>query len=298
MMTRIAAAPRNSFMNCRQCPHGAAVVAIASSARSPARIAVTTANCSACMLAFKGSPGSSTFTPRYTAPEAPSAAAPTWNLDVGESPVSAPRARTRGGGPEGPGLVCAASARTRSAEITKWSVAVARATASRTNAHGSAGGTRSARSAAEALGRDEQPDFETRDDHRRCLAKGGDGVRATDAIDIGDGRPRAAFAGTPPEPPRARQRRMRAFAMGHLIFFCKSLVTFTYFRLTSTRRSYPSRGSSVPTGTERATPTRSPSQSASAAAATASRRCPGTLRSAAARASAFDVLPFLLEVER
>ena len=83
MMTRIAAAPRNSFMNCRQCPHGAAVVAIASSARSPARIAVTTANCSACMLAFKGSPGSSTFTPRYTAPEAPSAAAPTWNLDVG-----------------------------------------------------------------------------------------------------------------------------------------------------------------------------------------------------------------------
>ena len=77
MMTRIEAAPRNSFMNCRQCPHGAAVVAIASSARSPARIAVTTANCSACMLAFKGSPGSSTFTPRYTAPEAPSAAAPT-----------------------------------------------------------------------------------------------------------------------------------------------------------------------------------------------------------------------------
>mmetsp|Transcript_6331 Transcript_6331/g.25729 ORF Transcript_6331/g.25729 Transcript_6331/m.25729 type:complete len:246 (+) Transcript_6331:202-939(+) len=77
MMTRIDAAPRNSFMNCRQCPHGAAVVAIALSARSPARIAVTTANCSACMLAFKGSPGSSTFTPRYTAPEAPRAAAPT-----------------------------------------------------------------------------------------------------------------------------------------------------------------------------------------------------------------------------
>ena len=53
--------------------------------------------------------------------------------------------------------------------------------------HGSAGGAGSARSAAEALGRVEHPDFETRDDHRRCLARGGDGIRATDAIDIGDG---------------------------------------------------------------------------------------------------------------
>ena len=46
---------------------------------------------------------------------------------------------------------------------------------------------------------------------------------------------------------------------------------------TSTRLSYPLKGSSVPSsGTERVTPTRSPSHSASAAAASASRRCPGT----------------------
>ena len=59
-------------------------MAIADREVSPACNAVTTANCSAWMLALSGRPGSSMLTPRYTAPEAPNAAAPTRNCEVGE----------------------------------------------------------------------------------------------------------------------------------------------------------------------------------------------------------------------
>ena len=186
MMTRIEAAPRNSFMNCRQCPHGAAVVAIASSARSPARIAVTTANCSACMLAFKGSPGSSTFTPRYTRPRRPAPPRRRETCSSAEWPTSAPRERTRGGGScaSRPRRAASDDALGGNHEVVRRGGVRDGLEDERARVRGGAG---SARSAAEALGRVEHPDSETRDDHRRCLARGGDGIRATDAIDIGDG---------------------------------------------------------------------------------------------------------------
>ena len=58
-------------MNCRQCPQGACEMQISVTPCSPCSTMLAMRHCSAWMLAFSGSPGSSMLTPMYSLPDVP-----------------------------------------------------------------------------------------------------------------------------------------------------------------------------------------------------------------------------------
>ena len=71
MPTQGRTAQTSSAMNWRQCPHGTAETQISVTPCSPCSTMLVIRHCSAWMLAFSGSPGSSMFTPTYSLPDVP-----------------------------------------------------------------------------------------------------------------------------------------------------------------------------------------------------------------------------------
>jgi len=82
-VTRKSPPSLSSLKHRRQWPQGPAVVAMDITPASPAYRAITVANCSARIVAFRGSPCISIFIPRKTVPDEPKTAAPTQKPEVG-----------------------------------------------------------------------------------------------------------------------------------------------------------------------------------------------------------------------
>ena len=183
----IEAAPRNSFMNCRQCPHGRGgggdrlERAFAGAHRRDHRELLRV------YARVQGSPGSSTFTPRYTRAEAPSAR----RADVKP-------ARRRNGqllrlaNELGEEVLCVqAPPRREREDALGGNHEVVRRGGVRDGLEDERARVRGGRG---PRGPRRRLSVESNIPFRKpgtttggALARGGDGIRATDAIDIGDG---------------------------------------------------------------------------------------------------------------